>query len=161
MGRGVDLANKRFGRLVAIRPTDERRGTSIVWECMCDCGRTAYISAKLLRHTELKSCGCYRKERTKVMGKRNKVSEKSKSKKMKPSNNLEAEIVAKKRELDEQKEYRFEYSKCEKPVIGRLVNEYQKTAAFEVLRAGCDEDRAVLRQLNNRVLVSKKAVVAI
>ncbi|MGG5359371.1 hypothetical protein [Enterococcus sp. DIV0240a] len=136
----LDLTNQRFGRLTVIKETAERRRKCVVWECKCDCGKTTHRTSVELKYHGIRSCGCLRGPKR---------------------NNLEAEIVAKRRKLKTEKEYRFEYSKCKEPVIGRLVNEYQKTAAFEVLRTGCDADREALRQLNNRVVVSKKAVVAI
>lgn len=62
MARSLDLTGKRFGRLTAIRPTDERQGTSVIWECLCDCGNTTYVSAKNLVHQQTFSCGCQRKD---------------------------------------------------------------------------------------------------
>jgi hypothetical protein len=55
-----NIANERFGRLVAMQPTSERKNSSIVWICICDCGNTCKKSVKNLRHT--KSCGCLEKE---------------------------------------------------------------------------------------------------
>lgn len=55
----VDLTGQRFGRLVAIRPTEERyRKTTVVWECRCDCGKIKRVPATLLRNGTVKSCGC-------------------------------------------------------------------------------------------------------
>lgn len=57
-----DLTGKRFGRLVVIRPTEERGPDGgIVWECLCDCGNTCLVwNNKLLRknHSAKRSCGC-------------------------------------------------------------------------------------------------------
>lgn len=53
-----DLKNKRFGKLVAIKPTDRRSGSSVVWMCKCDCGETTYVSANHLNSDRTKSCGC-------------------------------------------------------------------------------------------------------
>lgn len=61
-GRMVDLAGQRFGRLTAIRPIEERKAGRIVWECVCECGNTAYVSADSLRSGDTKSCGCLRKK---------------------------------------------------------------------------------------------------
>ena len=59
MGRNAkDLTGQRFGKLVAVRPTDERQGSSIVWECKCDCGNTAFASVSRLTSGDKKSCGC-------------------------------------------------------------------------------------------------------
>lgn len=53
-----DLTGQRFGKLVAIRGTDERIHGSAVWECKCDCGKTAFVNAYSLRSGATKSCGC-------------------------------------------------------------------------------------------------------
>lgn len=55
-----DLKNKRFGKLVAIKPTDRRSGHSVVWMCKCDCGETTYASANHLNSGRRKTCGCSR-----------------------------------------------------------------------------------------------------
>ena len=59
----IDLTGKRFGRLTALRPTEERKGTSVVWECKCDCGNIVFVSARNLRFDATRSCGCLRSER--------------------------------------------------------------------------------------------------
>ena len=55
---GVDVTNERFGKLIALFPTEERRDKSIVWECQCDCGTRCRVSVKQLRDGKTKSCGC-------------------------------------------------------------------------------------------------------
>ena len=35
-----DYTDKRFGTLVAIGPTEKRRGSGVVWAFQCDCGDT-------------------------------------------------------------------------------------------------------------------------
>ena len=57
-----DLKGKRFGRLVAIEPTEERAKTSIVWKCKCDCGKDTLASSYALVHGLKKSCGCMQQE---------------------------------------------------------------------------------------------------
>lgn len=55
----IDLRGQRFGRLVAMDPTDGRyRGTVVVWRCKCDCGQEKLVPASLLRGGLVKSCGC-------------------------------------------------------------------------------------------------------
>lgn len=54
----VDLSGKRFGRLVAIRPTEHRKNSSVVWECRCDCGNTAFVRSQSLQRGATQSCGC-------------------------------------------------------------------------------------------------------
>jgi len=60
--KAKDLTGQRFGKLVAVRPTDERSGTHIVWECLCDCGATTYVSSVQLTTGKTKSCGCLRRK---------------------------------------------------------------------------------------------------
>ena len=68
----ADITGLRFGQLIAVRPTSERRGNSIVWECKCDCGNTAFVSAMNLRRGNATSCGCtkYRKRGKDLTGQR-------------------------------------------------------------------------------------------
>ena len=56
--KAKDLTGQRFGKLVAIRPTDKRQNTFVVWECQCGCGNTAYVTSAALIHGNTKSCGC-------------------------------------------------------------------------------------------------------
>jgi hypothetical protein len=56
-----DLTNQQFGKLTALRVSDERWNTFKVWECICECGNSCLIrSADLVRRT--RSCGCIAKE---------------------------------------------------------------------------------------------------
>lgn len=55
-----DLSGKKFGKLLIIKPTEERKNGSIVWECVCDCGNTVYVNSKNLVCGDTKSCGCLR-----------------------------------------------------------------------------------------------------
>lgn len=57
MSNRKDLTGQRFGALVAIEPTEERKGTSVVWRCLCDCGNEKLIPASSLTGG-VKSCGC-------------------------------------------------------------------------------------------------------
>lgn len=81
MGRKkLDLTGQRFGRLVAIRDSGERKiGQRTIWECKCDCGEISAVSLGDLRSGRTKSCGCLNKEvsskRIKTKGYRNKLVE--------------------------------------------------------------------------------------
>lgn len=55
-----DLTGRRFGRLVALRPTERRASGSVVWGCQCDCGRAVEVAAASLKNGSTKSCGCIR-----------------------------------------------------------------------------------------------------
>ena len=53
-----DLTGMRFGKLVAISPTKERKYGTTVWQCVCDCDKVAYVPARQLLSGYVKSCGC-------------------------------------------------------------------------------------------------------
>lgn len=56
----LDLTNKRFERLLVIKPTKDRRKGLVIWECLCDCGNLCYIVSADLIHGSTRSCGCLR-----------------------------------------------------------------------------------------------------
>ena len=64
MERHKDMVGKRFGRLTAIRATGEVKRDSMVWECLCDCGNTAFVVQQSLKSGGTKSCGCLQKEKS-------------------------------------------------------------------------------------------------
>jgi hypothetical protein len=53
----LDLTNKRFGKLVALEPTDKRNGSQIVWKCQCDCGNIKEVMGNMLKSGQVSSCG--------------------------------------------------------------------------------------------------------
>ena len=63
-----DLTGKKFGRLTAIKRTDEKDkwGKCYLWECKCDCGNMCYVSTNLLINGYVRSCGCLQKESREV-----------------------------------------------------------------------------------------------
>lgn len=56
-----DIQGRRFGKLIAIRPT-ERRNTQnkTIWYCTCDCGGFAEVLRDDLLRGHTTSCGCNR-----------------------------------------------------------------------------------------------------
>ena len=61
MSPKLDLTGQRFGMLVAVRPTEKRNGhCSVMWECMCDCGKTTLAPSDWLKSGHKTSCGCKR-----------------------------------------------------------------------------------------------------
>lgn len=54
----LDLTGQKYGKLTVLRSTEERRGTSVVWKCRCECGKIHYASSHNLRNGLVKSCGC-------------------------------------------------------------------------------------------------------
>lgn len=56
----LDLRNQTFGRLTVLEPTELRYGNSVVWRCVCSCGKEVLVAADLMRRGLKKSCGCLR-----------------------------------------------------------------------------------------------------
>jgi hypothetical protein len=44
--------------LTAIKPTEKRSGSAVVWICRCDCGNLCDVSMANLQNGHTKSCGC-------------------------------------------------------------------------------------------------------
>ena len=66
-GGAPDLRGQRFERLVVIqRVENDNRGNSR-WLCRCSCGnQLCVLAGNLMSHTT-KSCGCFRRERARVL----------------------------------------------------------------------------------------------
>ena len=60
--RREDITGQRFGKLVAIEPTDKRTssgsGSSVIWKCHCDCGNDCEVDVHSLKKGNTTSCGC-------------------------------------------------------------------------------------------------------
>ena len=65
--RAIDITNRRFGRLTAIKPLNKRKGRRVLWECICDCGNKHEIASSKLTDGHVKSCGCLRKEPRRIL----------------------------------------------------------------------------------------------
>lgn len=57
-----DLTGQRFGKLTTIYRTNEKKNSSYIWVCQCDCGKTTKVSSNALLSGNSKSCGCRRTE---------------------------------------------------------------------------------------------------
>lgn len=67
-----NITNQRFGRLVAIKPTNKRHNGYIIWECLCDCGKKIDVQSSYLldkrKGMGRKSCGCLMSDARKIHG---------------------------------------------------------------------------------------------
>lgn len=72
----VDITNQKFGKLIALYPTEKRSGKNVVWHCKCECGNECDISSNHLRRGETKSCGCLHKQRASEANKKNIIGQK-------------------------------------------------------------------------------------
>ena len=56
------LIGRRFGRLVVLEETQERKRNCIVYKCECDCGNIVYAIRPDLLKGDVKSCGCIKRK---------------------------------------------------------------------------------------------------
>jgi len=63
MSKKRDLVGQKFGRLVVLYDTGERKNGNVVWHCKCDCGNEVDRRSDHLTSGATKSCGCYNRER--------------------------------------------------------------------------------------------------
>lgn len=57
VGKYIDIAGMKFGRLTAIDISCKKSGT-YRWNCICDCGSKLSICGSKLRGKHTRSCGC-------------------------------------------------------------------------------------------------------
>lgn len=62
MWKPLDISNRRFGRLVAIKPIGKNHKGCYIWLCKCDCGNETNVIVSDLTKGSTTSCGCYRNE---------------------------------------------------------------------------------------------------
>lgn len=57
-----DLTNRVFERLTVLRPVGLTKSRSVIWECLCSCGKIKNVPSYPLISGATKSCGCYSKD---------------------------------------------------------------------------------------------------
>jgi hypothetical protein len=62
MGKVINLAGRRFGRLVAISHSGKDIRNNAVWLCVCDCGKEIVVNGSHLRTGNTRSCGCFQSD---------------------------------------------------------------------------------------------------
>lgn len=81
MGKFVDLTGQKFNRLTVIKRA-KNIGKSTAWYCSCDCGtRDVIVTSDNLKHGNVKSCGCLKRETSAKNGKKYKGVSNLKNKK--------------------------------------------------------------------------------
>lgn len=53
-----DISNQRFGKLIALYPTEKRKGINTIWHCKCECGNECDVDINSLTQFKKQSCGC-------------------------------------------------------------------------------------------------------
>lgn len=68
----LNLAGKKFGRLLVLNEEGKTPRGQIKWKCLCDCGNQVVVVGGNLKNGTTKSCGCLRNEKlSKMARKRN------------------------------------------------------------------------------------------
>ena len=62
MGKLIDLAGQRFGRLVVLERVGTNKSGNVLWSCLCDCGNRIIARSDHLKDNHIQSCGCLQKE---------------------------------------------------------------------------------------------------
>ena len=65
----IDLTEKKFNRWFVIKKIGKDKFGNIIYLCKCDCGIEREVSGYNLIHGKSKSCGCYRNEIARKIGK--------------------------------------------------------------------------------------------
>jgi len=61
-----NISSRKFGRLTAISIAGKiEKGT--VWKCRCECGQERDVVISMLMNGHTKSCGCLRRETTRIL----------------------------------------------------------------------------------------------
>jgi hypothetical protein len=60
----INLAGKRFGRLIAVERIGSNKHHVSIWKCVCNCGKTTSVTQRNLVTGNTQSCGCLNRERT-------------------------------------------------------------------------------------------------
>lgn len=61
MPPAVNIVGHKYGRWTVVSRSTQKYKESL-WNCVCECGSTAVITASNLRGGKSKSCGCYKSE---------------------------------------------------------------------------------------------------
>ena len=70
MGKSINIAGQRFGRLTAVELLPERSKTGArLWRCLCDCGNEKVATTSALNSGFVQSCGCLMRD----VGKENSI----------------------------------------------------------------------------------------
>lgn len=63
MGKSINIAGQRFGRLTALELLPERSKTGArLWRCLCDCGNEKVATTSALNNGFVQSCGCLKRD---------------------------------------------------------------------------------------------------
>ena len=58
-----DLSGMKFGRLTVRNVSGRTSDRHLLWDCLCDCGKTVFVSSRDLTSGHTQSCGCLQREK--------------------------------------------------------------------------------------------------
>ena len=58
MPKALSLEQQRFGKLLVVAKSGTDKRGCILWECLCDCGKTTIVNGAKLKNGHTRSCGC-------------------------------------------------------------------------------------------------------
>lgn len=61
MATAIDLAGKKFGKLLVVKRQGQDKRGNALWKCTCDCGKEKLVESSCLRRGVSTHCGCSRK----------------------------------------------------------------------------------------------------
>lgn len=139
-----DRTGEKYGEFTIIRPGEIDKE----WVARCACGKERLVkNQNMSKLTHCNSCAAKLR-----MQKRAEKPKKPKKDKFSERQNW---MAPKRPKLKLDVLYELNYSQCSFPCVGKLINEYGKSASFEVVEYH-DSDKAVLRMLGYRISVKKK-----
>jgi hypothetical protein len=63
--KGIDLVDRKFGKLTVLRECPKDKNNLRRWLCLCDCGKEKTVYQNALCSKKTRSCGCYAAEQSK------------------------------------------------------------------------------------------------
>lgn len=67
----IDLTGERFGKIVVMGRIKKEGSKKTLFKCICDCGKEKIFQSDDLRRGKIKSCGCWKSQHMKKIGKEN------------------------------------------------------------------------------------------
>lgn len=143
-----DRTGEKYGEFTIIQATDNDKE----WLARCSCGKERIVKNKDMSSlTHCNSCAARLR-----MAKRKGQPKKPKKDKFTEMQNW---MSAKRPKFKTDMFYRIEDDRFHEPVVGKLVNEYQNTAVFEIINYH-ESDKQLLREKNYRFNFDKEKVSA-
>jgi len=75
MSKIINLIGQKFGRLMVIkRAYPNAKDRNVRWLCKCECGEEKIVTGGHLRGGSVKSCGCLKREKAAINGRKSRLS---------------------------------------------------------------------------------------